>query len=85
MLLLFLRSLSASIVVAISIPVSVVGTALGMSLLGRTINIVSLAGMAFAIGMVVDAAIVVLENIFRLRQEGKSVFEAALRGADEVV
>ncbi|MCA9573600.1 MAG: efflux RND transporter permease subunit, partial [Myxococcales bacterium] len=60
-LLLFLRSLSASAVVATAIPICVVGTVLGMSILGRTVNVVSLAGMAFAVGMVVDNAIVVLE------------------------
>jgi HAE1 family hydrophobic/amphiphilic exporter-1 len=52
--------------------------------LGRSINVISLAGIAFAVGMVVDAAIVVLENIFRLRQQGKSPFEAALQGAKQV-
>ncbi|MGB1014939.1 MAG: efflux RND transporter permease subunit, partial [Nannocystaceae bacterium] len=55
-LLVFLRSFSASALIAISIPICVVGTILGMSLLGRTVNVVSLAGMAFAVGMVVDNA-----------------------------
>src|SRR5690606_30959788 len=53
-LLLFLRSASAAAVVAIAIPVCVLGTSLGMALLGRTVNVVSLAGVTFAVGMVVD-------------------------------
>ncbi|MEE8524079.1 MAG: efflux RND transporter permease subunit, partial [Thermoanaerobaculia bacterium] len=57
---------------------------LAMYLLGRTINVISLAGMAFAVGMVVDAAIVVLENIYRHLQMGKSRVEAALDGTREV-
>jgi len=83
-LLLFLRSLSASAVVATAIPVCVVGTVLGMSALGRTVNVVSLAGMAFAVGMVIDNAIVVLENIDTWRRRGRSPAEAALEGAREV-
>ncbi|MCB9787959.1 MAG: efflux RND transporter permease subunit [Deltaproteobacteria bacterium] len=83
-LLLFLRSFGAAAVVAISIPVSIVATLLGLSLLGRSINIVSLAGMAFAVGMVVDNAIVVLENIDTWRLRERSVKRAALEGAREV-
>ncbi len=83
-LLVFLRSLAASTVVATAIPVCVVGTVLGMGLLGRTVNVVSLAGMAFAVGMVVDNAIVVLENIDTWRQRGASAAEAALEGTKEV-
>jgi HAE1 family hydrophobic/amphiphilic exporter-1 len=83
-LLLFLRSIGASTVVAVSIPVSIVATLLGLSLLGRSINIVSLAGMAFAVGMVVDNAIVVLENIDTWRLKESSVKRAAFMGASEV-
>ena len=83
-LLLFLRSASSVAIVATAIPISVVGTFLSMFLLGRNINVVSLAGMSFAVGMVVDNAIVALENIFRHRQMGKSRFEAAFDGAREV-
>lgn len=83
-LLLFLRSGPASAVVATAIPVCVIGTALGMQLLGRTVNVVSLAGMAFAVGMVVDNAIVVLENIDTWRRRGASPAEAALQGTQEV-
>ncbi|MCB9761366.1 MAG: efflux RND transporter permease subunit [Alphaproteobacteria bacterium] len=83
-LLLFLRSVSASAVVATAIPVCVMGTVLGMSLLGRSVNVVSLAGMAFAVGMVVDNAIVVLENIDTWRKRGVPAAQAALEGTREV-
>ena len=83
-LLLFLRSFRATLVVSLAIPVSVVGSFVAMAALGRSINVMSLAGFAFAIGMVVDAAIVVLENIYRLRQGGASRIEAALKGASQV-
>ncbi len=83
-LLLFLRSISASALIAISIPVCVVGTILGMSLLGRTVNVVSLAGMAFAVGMVVDNAIVVLESIETWRMRVSNMAVAALSGVREV-
>ena len=84
LLLLFLRSLRATFIVSIAIPVSVVGAFVAMAMLGRSINVISLAGLAFAVGMVVDAAIVVLENIFRLREEGKPAAEAAYEGARQV-
>ncbi|MDH3689958.1 MAG: efflux RND transporter permease subunit [Gammaproteobacteria bacterium] len=83
-LLLFLRSIRATLVVVMSIPVSVIGAFVAMAALGRSINVISLAGLAFAVGMVVDAAIVVLENIYRLREEGYSAREAAYRGATQV-
>lgn len=83
-LMLFLRSFGATIIIAIAIPVSVVGSFVAMALLGRSINVVSLAGFAFAVGMVVDAAIVVLENIYRLRQSGLTRREAAYQGARQV-
>lgn len=83
-LLLFLRSGAATLVVSLAIPVSVIGSFVAMAALGRSINVISLAGLAFAVGMVVDAAIVVLENIYRLRQQGVSVREAAYKGASEV-
>ena len=83
-LMIFLRSWRPTAVVAMSIPVSVIGSFVAMALLGRSLNVISLAGIAFAVGMVVDAAIVVLENIFRLRQEGKSRAEAAYYGAQQV-
>ncbi|MHA1536053.1 MAG: efflux RND transporter permease subunit [Alphaproteobacteria bacterium] len=84
MLMLFLRSWRATLVVSLAIPVSVIGSFVAMAALGRSINVISLAGIAFAVGMVVDAAIVVLENIYRLRQQGMSTREAAYEGARQV-
>jgi len=83
-LLLFLRSLRATVIVSLAIPVSVVGSFVAMAALGRSINVISLAGLAFAVGMVVDAAIVVLENIYRLREQGRPAGEAALEGTRQV-
>ncbi len=83
-LVLFLRSASATAIMALCIPVSVVGSFLVVTVLGRTLNVVMLAGMAFAVGMVVDNSIVILENIYRHRQMGKDRFKAALDGAVEV-
>jgi len=83
-LLLFLRSPASTLVIAVAIPISIIGTFLMLQLLGRTLNVVSLAGMAFAVGMVVDNAIVVLENIDRHRQMGKARARAAHDGAAEV-
>lgn len=83
-LMLFLRSWRPTVIVSLAIPVSVVGSFVAMAVLGRSLNVISLAGLAFAVGMVVDAAIVVLENIFRLREQGKSAREAAYEGARQV-
>ena len=83
-LMLFLRSPRATLVISLAIPVSIVASFVAMAALGRTLNVISLAGIAFAVGMVVDAAIVVLENIYRLRQEGMSARAAAHEGARQV-
>ncbi len=83
-LILFLRSATSTLIVAISIPISVIGTFLMMTWFGRTLNVISLAGMAFAVGMIVDNSIVVLENIYRHRQLGKSRSAAAYEGTLEV-
>ncbi|MEL6643337.1 MAG: efflux RND transporter permease subunit [Pseudomonadota bacterium] len=83
-LLLFLRSPRATLVISMAIPVSIVATFVAMAATGRTLNVISLAGIAFAIGMIVDAAIVVLENIYRLREQGMSRREAAYAGAKQV-
>ena len=83
-LLAFLRSPRATLVVSLAIPVSIVATFVAMAATGRTLNVISLAGIAFAVGMIVDAAIVVLENIYRLREEGKNRREAAYLGAKQV-
>ncbi len=84
LLLLFLRSIRATVVISIAIPVSVIGAFVAMAALGRSINVISLAGLAFAVGMVVDAAIVVLENIYRLREEGHDSTYSAYEGARQV-
>ncbi|MEK9929132.1 MAG: efflux RND transporter permease subunit [Rhodospirillaceae bacterium] len=84
LLLLFLRSFGATAVVSMAIPVSIVGSFVALAALGRSINVISLAGFAFAVGMVVDAAIVVLENIYRHREMGRGRIEGAIKGASEV-
>ena len=83
-LILFLRSGSATGIIALAIPVSVIGTFAVIRMLDRSLNVVLLAGMAFAVGMVVDNAIVVLENIYRHRFMGKTSKAAAMDGAKEV-
>jgi len=83
-LFVFLQSFSSTIIVAVSIPVSIVGAFIMFAAAGRSLNIVSMAGISFAVGMLVDNAIVVLENIDRHRQMGKSAFLAAYDGASEV-
>src|SRR5688572_29211794 len=83
-LFLTLRSIGATLVVAVSIPISVIGTFLGLALTGRNLNVISMAGLTFAIGMGVDNTIVVLENIFRHREMGKDRLAAAIDGAGEV-
>ena len=84
MLLIFLRSGGATLIVSLAIPVSVIGAFVAMAAMGRSINVISLAGIAFAVGMVVDAAIVVLENIFRFRERGFAPRDAAYQGATQV-
>jgi multidrug efflux pump subunit AcrB len=80
----FLRRWRATLMVALAIPVSLLVTFIALNATGRTINIISLAGLAFAVGMVLDSAIVVLENIVRLREGGRPSDEAALEGASQV-
>lgn len=83
-LLLFLRSGSSTLIIATAIPISIIGTFVVMAFMGRTINVISLAGMSFAVGMVIDNSIVVLENIYRHMQMGKSRIRAAYDGTTEV-
>jgi len=83
-LMLFLRSLRATAVVALAIPISIIGTFTLLDIMGRNLNVISLAGIAFAVGMLVDNAIVVIENIDRHRKTGKSAYDAALEGTREV-
>ncbi|MEZ6085620.1 MAG: efflux RND transporter permease subunit [Phycisphaerae bacterium] len=83
-LLLFLRSLRTIGIIAIAIPISVIASLAILVGLGRSLNIISLAGIAFATGMVVDNAIVVIENIFRHLEMGKSVRAATIEATREV-
>jgi len=80
----FLRKFRATLIVAVSIPISIIVTLVVMYATGRTLNIISMAGLAFAVGMVLDAAIVVLENIVRLRENGQSPHDASFKGATQV-
>jgi len=80
----FLRQLRATLIVAIAIPVSLFSTFIVLQITGRSLNIISLAGLAFAVGMVLDAAIVVLENIVSYRERGMSPFDAALKATQQV-
>ena len=81
---IFLRSLRATIIPLVTIPVSLIGAFALMSLMGFTINTLTLLAMVLAIGLVVDDAIVVVENIHRHIEEGKTPFDAALEGAREI-
>ena len=83
-LLLFLGSVRSVLIISISIPVSLVAVFIILKLLDRSINIISLAGMAFSVGMVVDNSIVILENIYRHLTMKKGVFKAAYDGTTEV-
>ncbi len=83
-LLFFLRNVRSSLIVALSIPISIIVTFAVMDQTGLTLNMISMAGLALAVGMLVDNSIVVLESIFRHRQEGKEAREAADVGASEV-
>ncbi|MEM7432144.1 MAG: efflux RND transporter permease subunit [Pseudomonadota bacterium] len=81
---LFLRQWRATLIIALAIPVSLLATFFVLSLAGRSLNVISLAGLAFATGMVLDAAIVVLENIVRLRERGESPDTASDTGTSQV-
>jgi multidrug efflux pump subunit AcrB len=81
---LFLRSRQATFVGVLGIPICTLAAFLGLLLAGRTINVISLAGIAFAIGMTVDNTIVVLENIERLRRGGMERLQATVAGVREV-
>ena len=83
-LMLFLRSIRPTSIIMLAIPVSVIGTFVAISWLGLSVNVISLAGLAFAVGMVVDASIVSQENIYRLKQSGMSAAMASYRGSKQV-
>ncbi|MFH1007720.1 MAG: efflux RND transporter permease subunit [Candidatus Latescibacterota bacterium] len=83
-LYLFLRKLSHTLIIGVAIPVSIVATFAGMFLFDVSLNIMSLGGLALGVGMLVDNSIVVLESIFRCREEGDSIQNASIRGTSEV-
>lgn len=83
-MLLFLHSFRNSIIVMIAIPLSLVATFIGMSLFGFTLNLMSLLGLSLVVGILVDDAIVVIENIYRHMEMGKSKVQAAYDGAKEI-
>ena len=74
-----------ALVVALAIPTSIIASFLVMGMLGRSLNVISLAGLAFAVGMLVDNAVVVLENIYRRHAMGEPPFQAAVKGTQEVL
>ncbi|MCH8524159.1 MAG: efflux RND transporter permease subunit [Balneolales bacterium] len=83
-LLLFLRSFRTALIIAISIPISIIATFSVMDFADVTLNVISLSGLTLAVGLVVDNAVVVLENIFRFREDGHNGKKAAILGAQEV-
>lgn len=83
-LFLFLKDIKPTGIIAFSIPISVVFAIVLMYFSGVTLNVISLSGLALGVGMLVDNSIVVIENIYRLRSEGKSAKEAAITGAKQV-
>ena len=80
----FLRRFQGTLVIATAIPISLFFSFFALNLSGRTLNVVSLAALAFAMGLVLDASIVVLENIVRLREQGERSIAASLAGAQQV-
>lgn len=83
-LLLFLKDIRPTVVIAFSIPISVVASFVLMYFSGITLNVISLSGLALGIGMLVDNSIVVIENIQRMRQNGVPARKAAIEGAQQV-
>lgn len=83
-LLIFLKDIKPTIIIAFSIPISLLFAVTMMYFSGVTMNIISLAGLALGVGMLVDNSIVVIENIYRLRSEGTSIAKAAVKGATQV-
>jgi len=73
-----------ALVVGLAIPISIIGSFLVLGMLGRSLNVISLAGLAFAVGMLVDNAVVVLENVYRRYSLGEPPFQAAVHGTQEV-
>ena len=83
-MLLFLHNIRNAFIVMVSIPVSLIATVIGMYLMGYTLNLMSLLGLSLVVGILVDDAIVVLENVYRHMEMGKSRVRAAFDGASEI-
>ena len=83
-LFLFLRRIGSTLIISIAIPISIIATFNLMYFNGLTLNVMTLGGLALGAGMLVDNAIVVVESIFRKREEGLSVIDAAIKGTSEV-
>ncbi len=84
-LFLFLRSVRMTLAIGISIPLALVGTFVIMYFMGIGLNIVSMSGLALAVGMLVDNSVVVLENIYRLRKKGLPIKDACIKGASQIM
>lgn len=83
-LFFFLGSIRSTVTIGLAIPISAIGTFIFLWIFHRNLNVVSLAGISFAVGMLVDNSIVVLENIDRHRHMGKNILDAVVQGANEV-
>ena len=79
-----IRNVRATLVIALTVPISLMVAFVVLGLLDLTLNVISLVGLAFAVGLVMDAAIIVLENIYRLRQAGLVMSDAIIKGCSEV-
>lgn len=84
-ILFFLRSMKGTIVIGLSMPISILVTLLGMSLMGLTLNTMTMTGLILGIGMIVDSSIVVLDNIHRYREQGENAAVASIHGSGQVV
>lgn len=83
-LFVFLKNLKSTLIIGVAIPISVMAAFILIYFSGINLNIISMGGLALGIGMLVDNSIVVIENIYRLRSEGASKIEAAVKGASQV-
>ncbi len=84
-LLIFLRQVKSTIIIGLSIPIALIITTAGLAVSGRTLNLVTLVGLAMGVGLIVDSSIVIIENIFRLRMKGAPMGVSARRGAGEMM
>ncbi len=80
----FLRSARATLIISLSIPVSLLLAFIALNVFGLSLNVISLAGLAFSVGLVLDASIIVQENILRLRQGGVNMVQAVVQGTSQV-